>query len=197
MKKLLLTLTVLSLVACGESDEDKQKRQTDQILAQQQQILQNQQAQQQQIEQQGAVVQQQNQIQQQAQQPIQAQAQAPVIIQQPVAAQQPVVVQQHDNTMTNMLVGGLAGYAIANSGNNSNTDHGPSYNRDYGSSSRTVTNVTKNITINQPAPVTSIPVAPKVNSMDTSKFNSFKPSAPISRPSSGMNMSKLSSSGRR
>ena len=196
MKKLLLTLTVLSLVACGESDEDKQKRQTDQILAQQQQILQNQQAQQQQIEQQGAVVQQQNQqIQQQAQQPIQAQA--PVIIQQPVAAQQPVVVQQHDNTMTNMLVGGLAGYAIANSGNNSNTDHGPSYNRDYGSSSRTVTNVTKNITINQPAPVTSIPVAPKVNSMDTSKFNSFKPSAPISRPSSGMNMSKLSSSGRR
>lgn len=193
MKKLLLTLTVLSLVACGESDEDKQKRQTDQILAQQQQILQNQQAQQQQIEQQGAVVQQQNQqIQQQAQQP----AQAPVIIQQPVAAQQPVVVQQHDNTMTNMLVGGLAGYAIANSGNNSNTDHGPSYNRDYGSSSRTVTNVTKNITINQPAPVTSIPVAPKVNSMDTSKFNSFKPSVPVSRPS-GMNMSKLSSSGRR
>ena len=196
MKKLLLTLTVLSLVACGESDEDKQKRQTDQILAQQQQILQNQQAQQQQIEQQGAVVQQQNQqIQQQAQQPIQAQA--PVIIQQPAAAQQPVVVQQHDNTMTNMLVGGLAGYAIANSGNNSNTDHGPSYNRDYGSSSRTVTNVTKNITINQPAPVTSIPVAPKVNSMDTSKFSSVKPSAPISRPSSGMNMSKLSSSGRR
>lgn len=195
MKKLLLTLTVLSLVACGESDEDKQKRQTDQILAQQQQILQNQQAQQQQIEQQGAVVQQQNQqIQQQAQQPIQAQA--PVIIQQPVAAQQPVVVQQHDNTMTNMLVGGLAGYAIANSGNNSNTDHGPSYNRDYGLSSRTVTNVTKNITINQPAPVTSIPVAPKVNSMDTSKFNSFKPSVPVSRPS-GMNMSKLSSSGRR
>jgi hypothetical protein len=194
MKKLLLTLTVLSLVACGESDEDKQKRQTEQILAQQQQILQNQQAQQQQIEQQGAVVQQQNQqIQQQAQQP----AQAPVIIQQPVAAQQPVVVQQHDNTMTNMLVGGLAGYAIANSGNNSNTDHGPSYNRDYGSSSRTVTNVTKNITINQPAPVTSIPVAPKVNSMDTSKFSSVKPSAPISRPSSGMNMSKLSSSGRR
>ena len=194
MKKLLLTLTVLSLVACGESDEDKQKRQTEQILAQQQQILQNQQAQQQQIEQQGAVVQQQNQqIQQQAQQP----AQAPVIIQQPVAAQQPVVVQQHDNTMTNMLVGGLIGHAIANSGNNLNTDHGPSYNRDYGSSSRTVTNVTKNITINQPAPVTSIPVAPKVNSMDTSKFSSVKPSAPISRPSSGMNMSKLSSSGRR
>jgi hypothetical protein len=35
--------------------------------------------------------------------------------------------------------------------------------------------------------------------MDTSKFNSvnsFKPSAPISRPS-GMNMGKLSSSGRR
>ena len=41
MKKLILTLTILSLVACGESEEEKQKRQTPQILAQQQEILQN------------------------------------------------------------------------------------------------------------------------------------------------------------
>ena len=149
MKKLVLTLTILCLVACGESDEEK--RQIEHI-----------------------VVQQPN--------------QTPVII------QQPVVVQQHDNTMTNMLGGVLLGHAIANSSINSNIAHGPSYDRDYGASSRTVT---KNITINQPAPVTSTPVAPKVNSMDTNKFNTYNPISPTSKPNSGMNMNKLSSSGKR
>lgn len=151
MKKLVLTLTILSLVACGESDEEKQKRQIDHIVAQQPN-------------------------------------QTPVII------QQPVVVQQHDNTMTNMLGGVLLGHAIANSSINSNIAHGPSYDRDYGASSRTVT---KNITINQPAPVTSTPVAPKVNSMDTNKFNTYNPISPTSKPNSSMNMNKLSSSGKR
>ena len=74
-------------------------------------------------------------------------AQQPMVVQQP---SQPVVVQQPsqpDNTMSNILLGAVAGNALSNitrSGNNNN--FAPSYRQPP-----QVTNITRNVTINKPA----------------------------------------------
>ena len=134
MKYLLIAFMII-LTACGDSEQEKLRKQEQALEQQQQQLFQNQQQLQQQIQ------------QQQYQQPQQGYSpQQPVIVQQPATQQAPVVVQQHDNTMSNMLLGGLIGHAIGSSGNSSNYHPAPSYGYNQ---PRNVTNVTRNVTINQ------------------------------------------------
>ena len=131
MKYILLTLTLL-LAACGDNAAETLRKQQEALTKQQAQLYQ----QEQQLQQQ----QQQPQYQQQVQQPqYQQQAQAPIIVQQPM--------HNSNSQMTDMLVGGMIGHALANSGSR----NGPSYNPP-----QQVTNVTRNVTINQrPSPISS------------------------------------------
>jgi hypothetical protein len=170
LKYLALTISLL-LTACGESEQERQQK----IINQQQQQLREQ--------------------QQMFQQIPQAQVQ-PQVIQQPTA---PVVVQsapQHDNTLMNMATGALIGHALT-SGLSGNTNHS---NNDTHIIER------KTVIINNPAPVQSnavpvqpvvAPVQPKPSSMDMNKLSgasSFSTRPPTTiRPSSSMNMAKLSS----
>ena len=173
MKKIILVLALISLVGCGDSPEEAQKKREQQILQQQQQILAQQQ---QEIEQQNAYIQQQGQQQQYAQQqysqqPV-VQGQAPVIVQQPAVAQQPVVVQQPSghSAVTDMLVGALAGNAVSNMINQpkSLSDH------NFYSSSRTQVSpysVRKNVTINNYTQPKTISPQIKKNYMDMNKLS--------------------------
>lgn len=156
MKFTLTLITAIALTsmltACSDSEQDRLRKQQQQLAQQQQQLT----MQQQQLAQQQMAQQQYQQpgYEHQYQQP---QYQQPVIVQQP--AQAPVVVQQPSNSsshVTDMLVGGLAahaiGNAISNNNNNNNNNYRPSPGY-YDNRPRTVTNVTKNITINKaPAP---------------------------------------------
>jgi hypothetical protein len=192
MKKLILVLPLL-LTACGDDEEKRIK----QLEAQNNQARMQLEQQQQQM----------NMQQQFAQQNAQ-----PQYIQPQMAPQAPVIVQQpqHDNTIMNMAVGALAGHAISNAMNSSNDRP----------SERVVERRTVVIDNRQPvAPSSNVQsnVAPSTNygyfqqpkpatksSMDMAKLSeSAKYSPPsnnasvskpfASRPSSSMNMSKLSS----
>jgi hypothetical protein len=143
MKLILLLTMATMLIACSDSEQDRLRKQQQQ-LAQQQQSLNMQQQQ----------LAQQQMAQQQYQQPAydhqyqQPQYQQPIVVQQP--AQAPVVVQQPSNGgshVTDMLVGGLVGHALGNAMSNNNR----SSSGYYDNRPRNVTNVTKNITINRSA----------------------------------------------
>ena len=128
MKYILLTLTLL-LAACGDNAAETLRKQQEALTKQQAQLYQQEQQ----------LQQQQPQYQQQVQQPQYQQAPAPVIVQQPM--------HNSNSQMTDMLVGGMIGHALANSGSR----NGPSYNPP-----QQVTNVTRNVTINQrPSPISS------------------------------------------
>ena len=119
MKYIVLTLTLL-LAACGDNAAETLRKQQEALIKQQAQLYQQEQQHQQQP-----------QYQQQVQQPqYQQQAQAPIIVQQPMI--------NGNSAMTDMLVGGMIGHALANSGSRS----GPSYNPP-----QQVTNVTRKITL--------------------------------------------------
>ena len=176
MKKLILVLPLL-LTACGDDEEKRIK----QLEAQNNQARMQLEQQQQQM----------NMQQQFAQQNAQ-----PQYIQPQMAPQAPVIVQQpqHDNTIMNMAVGALAGHAISNAMNSSNDRP----------SERVVERRTVVIDNRQPSAPSnhfqsnvapSVPSPNKQNYMDMNKLSQSSkyapPSAP-SRPSSSMNMSKLS-----
>lgn len=172
MKKIIVLISILFiLTACGESAEEKRAKYIDQQIAARDQQLQQQQYA--------------PEPQQYVQQPTYEQpVQQPQIIQQPAS---PVIVNQPaaesgSSAMTNMLVGGLIGHSIANMGNNSQNNYRPEpryYDDHFPSRPRVTNNITKNITINQPATV------PKKNYMDMNKLSqsaTYKPPV-VSRPS--------------
>lgn len=139
-------------------------------------------------------------------------SQPQVVYQQAPVGQAPVIVQSAPQSsgagdaIQNMAIGAMAGHLLSNNSNNGGSGYNNYNDR------RPVTNVTRNVTIinkttgvplppksAQSAPVVT-PSAPKPNYMDTSKFGSVgltKPSAPVSKPSGGMNMGALSSFGSR
>lgn len=152
MKKLLLTLFVFGLVACGKSDEELQLEQLQQQNQQLQQALQQQAQQQIPVEQQYA---------QQA--PYTAQ-QAPIIQQVPQA---PVIVERSGDSSTSSFLQGMAGAAVMNSLMNNS---GPGYNSNYAPPSRTIVNKTvinKRIVNRPPAPRP----APVVRNNFSKKYN--------------------------
>jgi hypothetical protein len=193
MKRSTLFLAIavaLSLTACGESTEEKQARLLKEQQAQIAQLQQNQ-MQQAQIQQ-----------QQQYQQP-QQYAPQPQVIQQPAA---PVVVQapHQDNTLTNLATGALIGHALSG-GFNGGSNSAPAERV-----------VEKTVIVNNhaapmaapvaPTPVAPVttapaPVAPRASSMDMNKLSQSSSYAPrqnvAPRASSSMNMSRLSSAGKR
>ena len=131
MKYTLITLSLL-LSACGEREQQHLYRQQQQLAQQQQQLNYQQ--------------------QQMAQQNQQGYAPAP-IVQQPA----PVVIQQpsssgssHDNTISNLLLGAVAGHAVGNMMSNRST---PSYSQPSYSQPNSVTHVTNNYS-NTPRPST-------------------------------------------
>jgi len=116
--------------------------------------------------------------------PDQQSSQQPQVVYQ--QAPQPQIIQQapQGNGVTDMLVGGLIGHALAGGNGGGSNNH-------YYSSQpapRVTNNVTRNVTVIQ-RPKT--PAPPKTNYMDTSKFGS------ASAKSSSMNIGRLSTSGKR
>lgn len=183
MKKLIIALPFF-LAACGDEEAARIK----QLEAQQNQAKV-------QLEQQQQMAMQQQQLMQQqmVQQPQYA-PQAPVVAPQPVIVQQP----QHDNTIMNMAVGALAGHAISNAMNSSNNDRPTE--RVVEHKTVIIDNRPSTPVANSPQYFVQPPVQPKTNYMDMNKLSeSAKYTPPSSnstvasaKPVGGMDMSKLS-----